>query len=306
MTLCICGKIGKLKFPLSTQVFCPECFNLRFEKKFLRNIPRKVRGHSVAIAFSGGKDSSTLLRLFNKFRKKLRIKTLEAISLDDENPEVQEERSRIINIAKNRYPDIRFKLVSYSELFGHSLPTLVKNSDNKKLRFTPCTICGVLRRHALISIAIDLEIDYIAMGNTVNDEAATTILNILRGKPEKNIRDMISYKTPSMKALPVRIKPMVKFFEKSISNYCDLNHIPRVKTTCTYSNRSLRVKINSFLNELENSNPVLLSNIIASSKRKIDYNEKIQPVQKCRNCNSYSTGLECSACLLTFKIMSKN
>jgi uncharacterized protein (TIGR00269 family) len=304
MTPCICGKRGKYKFPLSTQVFCPECFNIRFEKKFLKNIPRKVRGYSVAVAFSGGKDSSALLSLFNKFRQKLKISTLKAISLDEENPEIQKERSRIIKIAKKRYPDIRFEIVSYSELFGYSLPTLIKKSDNKKLRFTPCTICGVLRRHALIRIVMDLKVDYLAMGNTLNDEAATTILNILRGNPEKNIRNMISYKASDSKTLPVRIKPMIKFFEETIRIYCTLNHIPRVKTICTYSNRSLRAKINSFLKNLENSNPVLLSNIIASSKRKMNFKEKIEPVQKCRKCNSYSPSHECSACLLTNKIMS--
>ncbi|MHA2305803.1 MAG: ATP-binding protein, partial [Candidatus Hodarchaeales archaeon] len=261
MALCICGKSGKYKFPLSMQYFCPECFKVRFEKKFLKKIPRKIRGHSIAIAFSGGKDSSTLLGLFNKFRQKLRIHTLKAISLDDEMPEIQKERSRIVNIAKKRYPDVQFNLVSFSDLFGYSLPILVKNSDNKNLRFTPCTICGVLRRHALIRIALDLKVDYIAMGNTLNDEAATTILNILRGNPEKNLRDVISYRALDTKSLPIRIKPISKFFEKTIGIYCNINHIPRVETICTYANRSLRSDINSFLNKLENSNPVLLSNI---------------------------------------------
>jgi len=192
MSVCTCGKRGDFTFPLSVQFFCVECFSKKFERRFLSNIPRSLRGHSLVVAFSGGKDSSTLLYILNKYRKKLKIPVLSVITLDEENPTTQESRNKIIDISRKRYPNVTFIQFSYSELFGFSLPKLILQSDRKKMRFTPCTICGVLRRHAILRLALEIDADYIAMGNTLNDEAATMILNILRAKPEKNIRNEIT------------------------------------------------------------------------------------------------------------------
>jgi len=304
MSVCTCGKRGDFTFPLSVQFFCVECFSKKFERRFLSNIPRSLRGHSLVVAFSGGKDSSTLLYILNKYRKKLKIPVLSVITLDEENPTTQESRNKIIDISRKRYPNVTFIQFSYSELFGFSLPKLILQSDRKKMRFTPCTICGVLRRHAILRLALEIDADYIAMGNTLNDEAATMILNILRAKPEKNIRNEITFNTANGRKLPNRIKPLARFFEKTIRNYCAINEIQPVKTNCSYENRSLRFDINSFLLTLEKKDPNLLFNIVSSGRKFKTNNTKSNIVMKCQNCNSYSTRHECSACSLVRKIMS--
>ena len=153
MSFCACGKSGELRFPLSTKYFCPECYSREFERKFLRKIPRNVLGHSLAVAFSGGKDSSSLLYILNKYRKKLKIPFLAAITIDDENPEVQEVRNQSYNLSKHHYSNVKFVKRSFSDIYEYSLPDLVCQSDKKKLGFTPCTICGILRRQAIIALS---------------------------------------------------------------------------------------------------------------------------------------------------------
>ena len=142
------------------------------------------------------------------------------------------------------------------------------------------------------------------LGNTLNDEAATTFLNILRGNPDKNLREMISYKASDESLLPKRIKPLAKFFEDSIRKYCDLNNIQPLGIQCNYKERSLRSDINSFLTQLETKKPGLFHNIVSSGK-KLTVNRKIlKTVRKCYSCSSYSPNDECSACTLIRKIIS--
>ncbi|MFX0085991.1 MAG: ATP-binding protein, partial [Candidatus Hodarchaeota archaeon] len=191
MSLCACGKSGELKFPLTPRFLCSECYGKEFERKFLNNIPRKIRGHSIAVAFSGGKDSSSVLYILEKYRKKLKIPFIAAMIVDDENPEVQGARNKIVDLSKHKYPSVKFIQRSFSDFYNFSLPDLVYQSDKKKMGFTPCTICGILRRHAIITLSLELKVDYVIMGNTLNDEASTILLNILRGKHERNFRDVI-------------------------------------------------------------------------------------------------------------------
>ncbi len=304
MSLCACGKSGEINFPLSTKALCLVCYGKEFERKFLNNIPRKIRGHSLAIAFSGGKDSSSLLYILEKYSKKLKIPFIAAMTIDDENPEVQEARNKIVDLLKHKYPSVKFIQRSFSDFYKFSLPDLVQQSDKKKMGFTPCTICGVLRRHAVIMLSLELDVDYVLMGNTLNDEAATILLNIIRGKHEKNFRDMISYQAVDDTLLPSRIKPLTIFFEKSINKYCSINNIQIVKAACSYANRSLRSEINSFLSQLEKKDPGILYNIVSSGKKFKNINKVVKFVKKCKNCNSYSTNNECSACVLVNRIMS--
>ncbi len=301
---CICGLPGELKFPLTSQYFCPSCFSLKFEKKLLKRIPRYVRGHSLAIALSGGKDSTTLLHVLHKYRRKLRIPMLAAIVLEEEIPEIQLHREKVIYKLKTDYSDIRFIRRSYTDLFGYSLPSLVQQSDEKGLRFTPCAICGVLRRHGILRLSLEFGVDFIATGATLEDEAATTLLNIMRGNPLKNFRDKIEYQPVDKESLPLRIKPLAKVSEKTIRNYSAINHLSVMTIQCAFADRSFRSQIATFLAAMENKDHQILYNIISSIKKEVLMKKEVKTVQKCKKCTSYSAEPECSACRIVQQIMS--
>ncbi len=301
---CICGLSGELKFPLTSQYFCPSCFSLKFEKRLLKRTPRYVRGHAIAIALSGGKDSATLLHILHKYHRKLRITMLAAIILEEEIPEIQSSREKVIDQLKSKYSDIRFIKKSYSDLFGYSLPSLVQKSDKQGLGFTPCAICGVLRRHGILRMSLDIGADFIAIGNTLEDEAGTTLLNILRGNPWKNFRDQIEYKTIDGKSLPLRFKPLTKASEGTISTYSTINHLSVLNTQCTFADRSLRSEIATFLTAMEKKDQNILYNIVSSMNKGVIMKTQVKKVHKCKKCASYSPEPECSACRIVRQIMS--
>ncbi len=301
---CMCGLPGELEFPPTSQYFCPRCFSLNFERRVLKRIPGNVRGHSIAVALSGGKDSTALLHVLNKSRRKLKIPSLSAIVLEEENLEIQATREKIIDELKATYPDIQYIHKSFTELFGYSLPKLVQRSDSKGLRFTPCTICGVLRRHGILRIALDLRVDFIAMGNTIDDEAETILLNIIRGNFGKNFRDNIQYRSVNKQPLPTRIKPLEKISEKTIQDYCRVNQLSILKKKCTFAKRSFRSQISQFLIEIEKKDPRVLYNVTSPITQDVLLKTSVVQVYKCETCSSYSPKPECSACRIVRQIMN--
>ncbi|MFW9906326.1 MAG: ATP-binding protein [Candidatus Thorarchaeota archaeon] len=301
---CNCGLLGEYRFPLSSLSFCPSCFSSKFEKRVLNSIPRFVRGHTVAIALSGGKDSTTLLHILHKYQHKLRIPLLTALVLEEEIPELQSSREAIIRKIEAKYVGIEFFRNSYTELFNYSLPSLVKQSDKLDSGFTPCAICGILRRHGILMLAMKMGVKYIAMGNTLEDEAETILLNLIRGNPWKNYREQIRYEPADQESLPNRFKPLSKISELTIQKYSRIHQIPALNTNCTFANRSLRSNIRGFLNSMIEKNPHVLHNIISSFKKERTNNIKVEKVYRCKRCSSYSPDPECSACRIIHKLMN--
>jgi uncharacterized protein (TIGR00269 family) len=302
--LCNCGLPGEFKFPLTSQSFCPTCFSRKFEKRILNSIPRSIRGHTTALALSGGKDSSTLIHVLHKYQHKLKIPRLAAIVLDEGIPDVKSSRETIIEEIKTIYTGIEFFQNSYTELFNYSLPSLIQQSDKLNQGFTPCAICGVLRRHGLLRMALNIEADFIVLGSTLEDEAETILLNIIRGNPSKNYRENILYEPVDRGSLPTRIKPLSKISEKTIQEYSRVHQIPVLKTHCNFADRSLRSEIRGFLNSMIVKDPHVLYNIV-SSNRKNDSNKiRTENVYRCKDCTSYSPDLKCSACRMIQKLMN--
>ncbi|MFX1516261.1 MAG: ATP-binding protein [Promethearchaeota archaeon] len=300
---CTCGLLGDFKFPLSAQSFCATCFSRKFEKRIIKRIPMSLRGHSVAIALSGGKDSSTLLHILHKYQKKLKIPLLAAIVLEEEIPQIQSSREKIINEIKTKYFSVKFFQKSYTELFNHSLPSLTQQSDKLNLGFTPCAICGVLRRHGILKLAMAIRVDFIVMGNTLEDEATTVLLNIIRGNHQRNFRSRIKYEPTDRESLPLRIKPLSKVFEKTIQVYSNINQVPFLSGNCEFTSRSLRSDISTFLNSMMEKDPHILYNIVSSVNKEQSFKTDTEKVYKCKQCSSYSPDLVCAACRMIRKIM---
>jgi len=181
---------------------------------------------------------------------------------------------------------------------------LVQESNKRGLGFTPCAICGVLRRHGMMSLALDIKADFIAMGNTLEDEAETILLNIIRGNLWKNYRDKIEYKPADRKSLLLRIKPLSEISEKTIRNNSKIHQLPILKIQCAFTHRSLRSEIAPFLIKMDKKDPHILYNIVSSIQREKSIKTQVEKVYKCKNCSSYSSTPEYSACRMIQTIIN--
>jgi uncharacterized protein (TIGR00269 family) len=310
MTTCKCGALAEYSEPFNpySPDYCSSCFLGYIEKKVLKGVPRSAKGHPIAVAVSGGKDSLVLLTILHAYQDELKLPLLIAIVLEEEIPEVQQERQMTIQYMQNQFPRLPIYNVSYSELFGHNLPTIVFENDKNTLGYTPCSICGIFRRQALFELGKRYSVDFIALGTTLEDEAATMILNTIRGLSPSVQYDRSNSDVKISQRLPQRIKPLARIHEDLIRAYVKIKRIPTVSTTCPYAQRSLRSEITSFFTSLKSRDKQgsFLFNILKSQKESENKTIPQQQTYTCERCQMISHNILCPSCRILSKIFNSD
>lgn len=135
----------------------------------------------IAVAVSGGKDSTALLFCLYRLLSGREVE-LVAITVDEG---IAGYRDDTIQAAKAiaRQLGVKQHMVSFREEYGQSLDRMVVGRH-----VAPCTYCGVFRKHALNRAARALGADKIATGHNLDDEAQTVMMNYLKGDLERLMR----------------------------------------------------------------------------------------------------------------------
>ncbi|HLD15911.1 MAG TPA: TIGR00269 family protein [Candidatus Nanoarchaeia archaeon] len=278
---------------LSGEGLCSSNFVKYFEKKVLKTIGqyKLIEGKDViAVALSGGKDSSTLLYILNKLLKKRRQKFFALLI----NEGIHGYRNITIKDAKKLCKQLKvpLKIVSYKEEFGTTL-------DELKKKYKPCTACGILRRYSLNKIARDLGATKLATGHNLDDEAQTLLMNMLKGNFEFSAK--LGPKTEILmhdKFIP-RIKPLYFLTEKEVLIYSKIKKLPVTFIECPNSHDAFRDDVRSQLNELEAKYPGTKHSIVNGF---LDIQETLQKrfqrekINSCKICGEPSVKQVCRAC----------
>lgn len=286
---------------------CKTHFFNDLEKKFkltMRNEYKLQKEECIIIALSGGKDSSVVLYLFNKFfgnRKDMKIIAItinEGISNYRENSiKNAVEFTKKINIDhkifsfENEYSTTMDELVLSKNILNYKKDTL------KKVKGA-CSYCGVLRKRLLNKIAKQLGGTKLVIGHNLDDEAQTILLNYLSG----SIKKMEYFSTSKKKIGFVnRIKPLKRISEQEIGLYAYLKKLPMELAPCPYSFGALRKEIRIFLNSFELNHPGVKYSILNGFKElsnnvflSLNKNELIY----CEYCGEPCSNSICQACKL--------
>lgn len=247
-------------------------------------------GDRIAVALSGGKDSTALLVILSRIFRTLPGATLVAVTVDEGITGYRTDTIRAAEtLTKNL--GIEHHTISFRDLIGDDLDTLL--SDREK---QACTICGILRKKAVSLIAEKVNATVIATGHNLDDEAQSVLMNALRGDLPRIIRKT---ETRSPTAFLPRIKPLASISEKEISVYLFVQglfpHLPE----CPYACHSLRSEVRSLLSGLEIKHPGTMQNLI-ESKKSIEQSCSGMPVQgllvHCKKCGDPCSGDICQFC----------
>src|SRR5512137_2107731 len=134
-----------------------------------------VPGDCVAVALSGGKDSTALLLILHRlFGSRTDIR-LVAVTVDEG---ISGYREATVSSAEAlvRRLGVEHITVSFGELFGDTLDKFLKGREPQA-----CSICGILRKKALIAGAERAGATKLATGHNLDDEAQSVLMNVLRG-----------------------------------------------------------------------------------------------------------------------------
>lgn len=274
---------------------CRDHFIADVEERVLSTIRSRnliVPGDHVAIALSGGKDSTALLMILSRILPSLGPVRLFAITIDEGIAGYREDTVRSANMLVARY-EIPHITISFPELFGGTLDTFLAGREPEA-----CSVCGILRRKALNVGAERAGATKLATGHNLDDEAQSVFMNVLRGDLPRLVRDSGS---DSQGRFIPRIKPLMFVSEKEIAVYLMLHGMWADLPECPYAVHALRGEVRRMLATLESKHPGTMNNLL-KSKAAIEARcagmLKTEPVRHCRECGDPCSGEICQLCML--------
>lgn len=179
---CLCGiERALIKRPKTGQTICRSCFFQVFEEEIHGTITKSQlfrRGDRVAIAVSGGKDSTVLAYTMKALNERYDYGLdLFLLSVDEGIRGYRDDSLESVKRNQQEY-GLPLTIVSYASLYsGWSMDAIVEKIGLKN----NCTYCGVFRRQALDRAAMKLKADCIVTGHNADDMAETVLMNLLRG-----------------------------------------------------------------------------------------------------------------------------
>lgn len=207
-------------------------------------------GDKIAVAVSGGKDSSILVALLNEIRKRSERKfTIEAMILDQKQP---------------GFDATAFK--TWIESLGVKLHILERDTYSIVKEKTPegavyCTLCAKFRRAILYDFAHDNQFTKMALGHHRDDLIETTLLNMF-------YIGQLGTMPPKLKSDDGRnivVRPLAYVAEKDLTQLAKDWGFPIIPCNLCGSQETLkRKKMKKLVQDLEKDIPNIGSSIIAA------------------------------------------
>lgn len=277
---------------------CRACFFKVFEDEVHETIVTQKLfkpGERVAIAASGGKDSTVLAHVMTTLNARHAYGLeLYLLSVDEGISGYRDDSLATVARNKDQY-HVPLEVVSYKQLYGWSMDDIVKQIGTKN----NCTFCGVFRRQALDRGAVISKADKIATGHNADDIGETVLLNILRGDVPRLSRTAAAM-TGADSGLP-RVKPLRCCYEKEIVMYAYFNKLDYFSTECVYAPFAARGFARDFVKDLEAARPSAILGLLRSAET-MRFEQRsmagLPQPGKCGRCGYISSQPVCKACVL--------
>ena len=277
---------------------CKSCFYAALEEEVHTTIITArlfTPGEVVAVAASGGKDSTvlahllTLLNVRHGYGLDLRL-----LSIDEGIAGYRDDSLATVKRNEAEY-GVPLTVLSYADLYdGWTMDAIVKEVGHRG----NCTFCGVFRRQALDRGAALLKADKVATGaleradwregtgvlhhssapipifcshslspspgHNADDIAETVLLNLVRGDAPRLARTA-SPITGEGGPLP-RVKPLAATYEKEIVLYAHFKRLDYFSTECLYSPFAARGATRDAVKALESVRPTAIAGLVRAAQ----------------------------------------
>jgi uncharacterized protein (TIGR00269 family) len=273
------------------------------EMKFIEGIDRKVRktiskhklfgsNGKIAVAASGGKDSTVCLHILKKLGYDVEAVIID-VGIGDYTDKNLENLKKICKSI-----DVKLNEVHLMDVYGKNLHDIKSSSDSAGLKYSYCMLCGTLKKYMLNKFAKDNNFDYVATGHNLDDEAEAFMMNLFRSdyfhaeKQGPKSRDIESG------AFVQRVKPLFFVTNKETRKYCELMGFLINFEPCPCSSDAHRRKFRNVLNGLEEENPQIKSCIIRFLEKMKDNAKERNygPPNACELCSEPCSGKICKRC----------
>ena len=297
----ICSKCGEQAI-VSLRYFGLHLCQVHFIEIFERRVAETIKknamvkdGDRIAVAVSGGKDSTALLLCLQKILAKRDV-DLVAVTVDEGIAGYRDDTLKVAREIAGRL-GIEQQIVSFREEYGFDLDEMVQGKN-----VAPCTFCGVFRKSALNRMAKRLSANKVATGHNLDDEAQSVMMNYLKGDIARLLRFRPRREQPG---LVPRVKPLQCIPEKEIALYGMVNGVFAVSRECPYAHLSLRADVRDMMNSLECLFPGTKQSTMQGFEKIVEMarDKRVQiDLGACQKCGEPCVKDLCKACELLCKL----
>jgi uncharacterized protein (TIGR00269 family) len=303
---CKCGRRAVYWRKYEGTHLCRQCFVKSVESKAKRTIRKHHMispGDRIAVALSGGKDSSSVLYILNNIIKPRKDIEIFAIMIDEGSGNY---RKRTLAIAKRLCDKlgIEYHIFSFKGEFGKTIAEKMKHIKDSKIK-EPCTYCGVARRYLINKAGRELGATKIALGHNLDDEVQAALMNYIRGDMARAARmaavtDSSLSKKHGRLFIP-RIKPLREIPERETALYAYLRDFEIYEGRCRFAG-GVRFDTKDFINKIEDKYPGIKFSILETFDKLNPFMRKLAEnlggLKRCRICGEPSAREICKACEL--------
>jgi uncharacterized protein (TIGR00269 family) len=151
--------------------------------------------------------------------------------------------------------------------------------------------------------ARELDVDSLATGHNLDDEAQAVVMNYLSGDIERLYRLNGNARSD---ALVKRIKPLSRLPEKEVMLYALLNSLDFSADECPYAKDAYRFSVRDFLNDLEVERPGVKFSVISGWERLVNSGVmEADKLRTCKLCGQPSAREICRVCVFGEEIKIK-
>ena len=259
-----------------------------------------LRGGTIAVAVSGGKDSMVALHIIEKTLGMRRDVDLHCITIDEG---IDGYRPPSVDIVREfcKERDIEFHLRSFKETVDLTMDEVAPLS----MENSPCTYCGVFRRKCMNDVANEIGAKYLATGHNLDDMAQSIMMNFARGDIERLAR-LGPHKRIQPGLVP-RLAPLRTIPEKECLLYAMVGRIPFWDGVCPYWTEALRNQYRSVVDDLEDRSPGSKFSILSSYDQlypMLSANYGPADLKRCE-CGEPTHGKVCKSCELAARMHRK-
>jgi uncharacterized protein (TIGR00269 family) len=282
---------------------CREHFMESVRKRVYSEFRKQVHlrgGEMIAVAYSGGKDSTLTLYLMNEIVKPMRNVSLTAIIVDEG---IAGYRDIGLPVARDFCKNIGVDLVETS--MATELGTTLDEISKMKRTQSTCTYCGVFRRKLLNSAARLIGANYVATGLNLDDTAQGIVMNLFRGDIDKLAR-MGPHEETQERLVP-RLQPLRKIPEKESLLFCMEEGLKFHDAECPYAHEAARNTFREIVAKVEEESPGTRYSILAgydSIKEALRKSHPPVQLNVCA-CGEPCISAKCKACELLEQIRSR-
>ena len=277
-----------------------------FKNKFENTVKKTIKKYDllnkkekVVVACSGGKDSTVILYLLQKWGY-----NVSGLIVDLEIGNYSKTNLKNIKDFCKKH-DIELYETSFREDFGYSKCKLERELKKKDVKLNSCSICGVLRRYMLNKKAREFKFDKIVTGHNLDDEAQAIMMNFFRNTMQKQSRlGPVSGSIKDKKFIP-RVKPLYFCLEKDIKKYSQLKKFKVLYDRCPCIIDSFRNKVRDLLNNLPNNDKAkenVVKRFVAILPRLKKQNFLNETIKSCSLCGEPSSESVCTTCKIIEKV----